>query len=97
MVGHEEEEQNKESRLDMDVFKSNLASTVELVDMVFLEPGSPIGLGELCEVRSMDMTFDQADEADAWVVAKKEEKESFLRNVIIEFGLVPEQLTGERA
>jgi len=86
MEGRESEEQEKEKSLSLETFRSNMESTLELIE-----------IGELCEAPSLDMTLDQADVEDSWFKATMNEKENFLRNVIIELGLLPEQLTGERA
>lgn len=97
MDDQEQKEQSKEPKLNLEIFKSNLNSTADLIYEGILPSNTQFGLGELCEARSMDMPFDQVNEEDPWAIASKKEKENFLRNVIIELELVPEQLTRERA
>ncbi len=92
-----EKESSKELKLDLETFKSNAESTVELIREGFLQSGTRFGLGELAESPSMDMLSPQVDDVDAWVLADKDERKGFLRNVIIELGLVPDRLTRERA
>jgi len=93
----EEKEKGQEKTLSLETFRSNLEATLELVAEGFLDPGTPIGLGGLCEAPSMDMAFAQIDDVDGWVRASKKEKEDFLRNVLFELDLSPEYLTSERA
>ena len=93
----DKEKSEKELKLDLETFKSNVESTAGLIEEGFLETGARFGLGELTEYYSMDMLSPQVSDVDAWVIASERERESFLRNVVIELGLVPEQLTSERA
>lgn len=88
---------DQELKLSLETFKSTLDSTIELINEGFLSVGTRFGLGHLNETPSMDMLVQQVEDADAWMLATEVEKKGFLRNVIIELGLTPENLTRERA
>ena len=92
-----EEQLEENPKLNLETFKSNVESTVELIREGFLQAGTRFGLGELAESPSIDMLSPQVDNPDPWVFAGDKEKKDYLRNVIIILGLTPDQLTRERA
>jgi hypothetical protein len=90
-------EQERKLELSLETFRNNLKSTVKLIREGFLSTNTRFGLGELSETPSIDRLVQQVEASDAWLLAGEKEKGSFLRNAIIELGLVPENLNRERA